>query len=113
MPARPASGVFRARVERMPITTTRATVRASERYAWHGQSLLITNERGDCDATLPIAGYYFREARYLIAIRLLVNGRQPWLCEDAVVGPRELCFAFAYPEIESYGGGGTGQSQAE
>ena len=100
----------------MATTSTRATIRSNERCAWHGQSLLITNARGDCDARdalLPIAGYYFREARHLSALVLRINGREPWLCEDAAVDQTELQFAYGYPEIDTYGGGGTGQSQDE
>jgi glycogen debranching enzyme len=97
----------------MPTTTVRASVRSSERYAWHGQSLLITGVNGECDASAPIAGYYFREARFLRTLALRVNGREPWVCEDAVVAPNELQFAYGYPELTSYGGGGTGQSQDE
>ena len=88
-----------------------ATIRATERCAWRGQSLLITDLRGQCGADVPVSGYYFREARFLRSLRLRINRREPWLCEDAVVSPEELTFAYAYPEIVSYGGGGTGQSQ--
>ncbi|HXT14182.1 MAG TPA: glycogen debranching N-terminal domain-containing protein [Gemmatimonadaceae bacterium] len=97
----------------MPNTSTRACIRPTERYAWHGQSLLIVDHHGECTETLQIAGYYFREARYLSTLRLLINNEQPWVCEDALVDPQQLCFAFAFPEISTYGGGGTGQSQDE
>lgn len=88
-----------------------ATVRASERYAWRAQSLLITDLRGECGESQALSGFYFREARFLRTMRLRINGRAPWLCEDAVVAPDELAFAYAHPEIVDYGGGGTGQSQ--
>jgi glycogen debranching enzyme len=97
----------------MPTTTVHASVRSSERYAWHGQSLLITGVNGECDASAPIPGYYFREARFLRTLAFRVNGHEPWICEDAVVAPNELQFAYGYPELTSYGGGGTGQSQDE
>jgi len=97
----------------MATTTARASIRSSERYAWHGQSLLITGLNGECDASSPLTGYYFREARFLSALKFRVNGREPWLCEDAVVAPNELQFAYGYPEVTSYGGGGSGQSQDE
>lgn len=90
-----------------------ATIRGNERCAWRGQSLLITDLRGDCGENVPVSGFYFREARFLRSLRLRINGREPWLCEDAVVSPEELVFAYGYPEIVSYGGGGTGQSQEE
>ncbi len=95
----------------MSTTTTRATIRATERYAWHGQSLLILDTHGECGSAAPLTGYYFRETRYLSTLRLRINGCEPWLCEDAVVSPQELHFAYAYPEVAVYGGGGTGQSQ--
>ncbi|MGH7615743.1 MAG: glycogen debranching N-terminal domain-containing protein [Gemmatimonadaceae bacterium] len=90
-----------------------ATVRSQQRYAWHGQSLLITNLHGECDADLPISGFYFREARFLRRLCFRINDTVPWLCEDAVISPRELLFAYAFPEVARYGGGGTGQSQDE
>ena len=93
--------------------SVRASIRSAERYAWHGQSLLIVNAQGACDDTLPIAGYYFREARFLRTLGFRINGRSPWLCEDAVVSPREIHFSYAYPEVATHGGGGTGQSQDE
>jgi glycogen debranching enzyme len=88
-----------------------ATVRAKERSAWRAQSLLVTDVRGECGESLPLSGFYFREARFVSAIRLRINGEEPWLCEDAVVSPDELAFAYVYPEIVEYGGGGTGQAQ--
>jgi hypothetical protein len=86
-------------------------VRPTECYAWHGQSLLITNTRGDCDATLPLSGFYFREARFLRTIRFEVNGRLPWLCECAAIDPTSLEFLYVHPELAEFGGGGSGQSQ--
>jgi glycogen debranching enzyme len=97
----------------MATTTARASIRSSERYAWHGQSLLVTGVNGECDPSASLAGYYFREARFLRALKFRLNGHEPWICEDAVVAPNELQFAYAYPEVASYGGGGTGQSQDE
>ena len=90
-----------------------ATIRANERCAWHGQSLLITDLHGECGSALPLSGFYFRETRFVRSLCLRINGREPWLCEDALISPRELAFAYAYPEVVTYGGGGTGQSQEE
>jgi len=87
-----------------------AAVRSNERYAWHGQSLLITDVNGECDDAAPISGFYFREARFLRRLALRINGTTPWLCEDAVISQRELVFAYTFPEVARYGGGGTGQS---
>jgi glycogen debranching enzyme len=86
-------------------------MRSNERYAWHGQSLLITNARGDCDADNSLTGFYFRETRHLRTLRLEINGQQPWLCESAAADPESLYFNYVYPELAEFGGGGSGQSQ--
>src|SRR5687767_885911 len=86
-------------------------IRANERYAWHGQSLLVTNARGDCAADNALSGYYFREARHLRTLRLAINGEEPWLCDSATSDPESLHFSYVHPELAEFGGGGTGYSQ--
>src|SRR5258706_4415022 len=86
-------------------------IRSNERYAWHGQSLLITNERGDCGSDNSLSGYYFREARHLRTMRIEINGLAPWLCESAANEAESLHFSYVHPELTSFGGGGSGQSQ--
>jgi glycogen debranching enzyme len=88
-------------------------IRSNERCAWHGQSLLITNERGECGDDNSLTGYYFRETRHLREMRLEINGVSPWLCESAADEPESLHFAYVHPELASFGGGGSGQSQDE
>jgi glycogen debranching enzyme len=88
-------------------------IRANERYAWHGQSLLLTNARGECGDDNSLSGYYFREARHLRTLRLEINGKEPWLCESATGEPETLHFSYVYPELAEFGGGGTGYSQDE
>lgn len=88
-----------------------ATVRVGERRAWRGQSLLVTDERGECGDSLSLTGFYFREARFLRTLQFRINGEEPWLCEDAEIGPDALLFTYAHPEIVNYSGGGTGQSE--
>lgn len=90
-----------------------ARVRSDILYAWKGPSLLITSTRGECQSGQSLAGYYFREARFLRTLRLTVNGEPPWLCEAASVSPDLLTFNFVHPEIKEPGGGGTGQSGDE
>src|SRR5215204_6837756 len=86
-------------------------VRAGLQYAWRGPSLLITGLDGRIDtATNGLHGFYYREARFLSALGVRVNGRLPWLSESAAVGPDHLTFVFTHPEISAPGGGGTGQS---
>jgi glycogen debranching enzyme len=90
-----------------------ALVRPDTLYAWKGPSLLIVNTRGECGGDQPLSGFYFREARFLSALRLEINGEPPWLCEAAAVDPHELAFNFVHPEIRQPGGGGTGQAGDE
>lgn len=82
------------------------------RYAWHGPSLLITNPRGEC-GEVPLSGYFFREARHLRTLRLEIDGERPWLCETAVLAPDRLACAFVHPELQHFGGGGTGSADGE
>jgi glycogen debranching enzyme len=90
-----------------------AFIRADSLYAWKGSSLLITTARGDCDGSLPLAGYYFREARFVRTLRMEVNGESPWLCDAGMISPDALTLTYVHPEITQPGGGGTGQSGDE
>ena len=90
-----------------------ALIRPKTLCAWKGPSLLIVNTRGDCGDDEPLAGYYFRETRFLRTLRFEVNGDEPWLCESASLEPATLAFTYAYPEVAEYGGGGSGQSGDE
>ena len=87
-----------------------AVIRPDILYAWRGTSLLVLNTRGECGADQALAGYYFREARFLRTCRLTLDGEPPWLCEAAAVAPDRLDFTYTYPEVTDYGGGGSGQS---
>jgi glycogen debranching enzyme len=88
----------------------RAQVGPDTLCAWHGPALLIVNTRGDCADQPPIAGFYYREARFLRRFALYINGQPPWLCESASPAPAMLSFNYVHPEITQPGGGGTGQS---
>src|SRR3954470_12345918 len=87
---------------------TLALTRPDLLCAWSGGSLLIVDPRGGCKH--PLAGYYYREARALCDLELRVNREQVWACEAASPEPRRLEFSYVYPEITTYGGGGSGQS---
>jgi hypothetical protein len=50
-------------------------------YAWHGQSFLITNNRGEAASDYPLSGYYFRETRYLRTLSLAINRYHGALCQ--------------------------------
>src|SRR5205823_11843125 len=92
----PVRGVCQAglplayRLQGFPANMPYATVRADERCAWHGQSLLVTDRNGECGESQPLSGFYFREARVLRTLRLELNGQRPWLCESALISPAEL-----------------------
>jgi glycogen debranching enzyme len=88
-------------------------IRPETVYAWHGQSFLITNNRGECASDQPLSGFYFRETRYLRTLRLAINDEYPWLCDVAAPSPDVLDLTFIYPEVFEYGGGGSGSSLGE
>jgi len=92
---------------------TRVLIRPELLYAWHGQSLLVVNNRGECGDDESLSGFYFREARHLRTLRLELNGERPWLCEAAAVAPQTLAFNYVHPEFTQFGGGGSGESQGE
>ena len=93
----------------MPVTSVRAQIL----YAWRGSSLLIVTPRGECAPRETLSGFYYREARFLRTLQLKLNGVSPWLCEAAQLDPHQLAFAYAHPELGTFGGGGTGQSGDE
>ena len=90
-----------------------AVVRPDTLYAWSGPSLLVVNTRGECAEDQRLAGYYFREARFLRILQLRINGHAPWPCEAASIAPDTLAFTYVHPEITTPGGGGTGQAGDE
>ena len=87
-----------------------ALIRPDTVCAWTGPSLLVVTTRGECGPDLPLSGYYFREARFLSACRLEIDGQRLWLCEATSVDPDLLQFSYTFPEVARYGGGGSGQS---
>jgi len=88
-------------------------IRPDTLYAWSGSSLLVVNTRGECGEDQRLAGYFFRETRFLRTLQLRINGHVPWPCEAASVAPDTLAFTFVHPEITEPGGGGTGQAGDE
>ncbi|SRR6266508_5775223 len=89
---------------------TRAVVRPDTFAAWKGSSLLIVNTDGRCSDDEPLSGYYFREARFLRALEIEIDGEPPWLCEAASISPSQLSFTYVFPEIADFGGGGSGSA---
>jgi glycogen debranching enzyme len=87
-----------------------ALIRPAILYAWKGPSLFVVNTRGECGADQALAGYYFRETRFLSSCRLEIDGHPLWLCEATAADPDTLAFAYVFPEVAQYGGGGSGQS---
>ena len=99
--------------EERSFAMTQALIRPNSLCAWHGQSLLVLNTHGECDPALPLAGFYFREARHLHRMQLRLNGAAPWLCEAAAESPEVLAFNYVHPELTQFGGGGSGASRDE
>ena len=74
-------------------------VRVHERYAWHGQSLLITTDRGDCTDADALTGFYFREARYLRMLRLVVDGEATVRQAHSIAVDAEHALLHAVPRL--------------
>jgi glycogen debranching enzyme len=83
--------------------------------AWCGTSLLVIQRRpGVIDSSdNPLAGYFYREARHLSALRFEINGSTPWLCECAQNDVRNASIIYVHPEFAEFGGGGSGQARDE
>jgi glycogen debranching enzyme len=84
-----------------------AHIRADQRYAWRGPSLLLLDNRGR-GGLEQVTGYYFRETRYLKDLRLWIDGNEAYPCSVAEIDSAELQFSFIYPPVETRGGGGSG-----
>ena len=84
-----------------------ARVQPRHRYAWFGRSLLVTNERLECDESDDLTGYYFREARHLRTLRFCLNDVSPWLCSEGELRHDVLAAVYIYPELTQFEGGGT------
>ena len=98
----------------MSMSATPSTrIRPEIVYAWHGQSFLIVDNRGECADDHSLSGFYFRETRYLRTLRLAINGDRPWQCDISATAPDALELTFIYPEVRTYGGGGSGSSDGE
>ena len=82
-------------------------VQPTRRCAWFGRSLLVTNERLECDESDVLTGYYFREARHLRTLRLRLNKAEPWLCSEGELRHDVLAAVYVYPELTQFEGGGT------
>jgi glycogen debranching enzyme len=84
-----------------------ATNRPETFYVWRGSSLLIVEPHGWA-GDHPLSGFFFRQARYLRDLRLLINGEAPYFCSLAESAPNNLELAYVFPEVERGGGGGSG-----
>jgi len=91
----------------MAARVVQARVQPTHRWAWYGRSLLVTNDRLECDEADQLTGYYFREARHLRTLRLRLNSASPWLCSEGEVGHDILAAVYNYPELTHFEGGGT------
>jgi glycogen debranching enzyme len=85
-------------------------IRPTERYAWYGPVLLVTDHRGICGLGNEgdLTGFYFRETRFLSRLLFEINGRAPWLCAVGSSDTREITLSYVHPEIPAGAGGGSG-----
>lgn len=78
-------------------------VRPDILYAWRGPGLLVT-DRASQVGEYPQSGFFWREARFLSRLQLLVDGRRPWLCEVAAPEADRLVTTWIHPEDAHLGG---------
>lgn len=75
--------------------------------------MLALDPSGRAGRGNALTGLWFRETRYLRTWRMRVNGREPHLCSLATRDDACIEVVFIHPELESFGGGGSGQSGDE
>ena len=91
----------------MALPSVRAHVGADRRYAWLGPAMLVTTLRGECGEADHLSGFYFREARHVAKLALRIEDEPLWLCADGQASNDELSFVYSWPEVTSFGGGGS------
>src|SRR5688500_5303799 len=85
--------------------------RPEVRYAWSGPAVLVVPPAGSIGDD-PLAGFFFRQTRYLSELRLAVHEQPPFRCSLARNAPDTLEVAYVYPEVEHGGGGGSGSGRS-
>jgi glycogen debranching enzyme len=108
-----------------------ARIRPHQLYAFRGSSLLVCAPDGRVGvgawpeagephawalaayddtptAAGDLTGWYFRQTRFLSALRLTLNGDPPFFCSHAEAAPNVLELAYIYPPVAKGGGGGSG-----
>src|SRR5438552_16033253 len=71
-------------------------------YAWRGSSVFVVDNEGNT-GDLDIAGFYFRQTRYLSRLEFRIDGVGPHLCSAAQVSQNALEFSYIFPEERSGG----------
>jgi glycogen debranching enzyme len=66
------------------------------------------NRSGAGHALGDLTGWYFRQTRFLSALRLTLDGDEPFFCSYAEAAPHLLELAYIYPPVTKGGGGGSG-----
>jgi hypothetical protein len=64
--------------------------------AWRGPALLVLDDNGIAKAD-TVAGFFFRETRYLSNFALRINGESPFRCSAAQINANRLEFTYIYP----------------
>ena len=83
-------------------------VRPEQQFIWHGPALFVFDSRGKAGDLDGLAGFWFRETRFLRDLSLTLNDSPPWACAVGRAGQREAMLGFTYPELAEGSGGGTG-----
>jgi glycogen debranching enzyme len=71
--------------------------------------MLVTDQDGDVGRE-QLSGFFFRETRYLSRLAFELSGHTPHLCSIHANDRREICIVAVHPELNQFGGGGTGES---
>src|SRR5688572_25096356 len=86
-----------------------ARIRPRLNAAWCGPSMLVTDQDGEVGRE-QLSGFFFRETRYLSRLRFELAGHVPHLCSIHTPEPREINVVAVHPELNQFGGGGSGES---
>ena len=84
-----------------------AVKRPNNFCAWRGPSMLVVGADGWIGKE-SLSGFFFRETRYLSALKLEIQGDEPFPCSLAEVRAHWIESTYNYPPLDVGGGGGSG-----
>jgi len=89
-----------------------ASQRPDVHCAWRGPAVLVVQSDGWLGEH-PLSGFFFRQIRYLRALRLRVNDEALYPCSIAESAPNRIEATYIFPEVRRGGGGGSGSGGVE